>query len=211
MSDTYAPHADGQPSLTRAFRTMPGWKIKLLGLGLVVGVVGLVAQFVSSGLRHTAPVATTPPTHVAPAGPGAVAPPGASGFVGGQPTSDTGATTPTPAPDATAPAQPPSLTDKLTPTITKVGFSLFIGVVVGVVFRTFIRMAAALTVVVVAAAAALSYFHVINVDLSSVKAQSGQVTSWLVDQGMRLKDMIFAHLPSTTAAGAGFLFGMKRR
>jgi uncharacterized membrane protein (Fun14 family) len=95
--------------------------------------------------------------------------------------------------------------------MTKFGFSFVIGLIVGVVFRTFIGFAATLTAVVIAAALALSYFHVINVDMTAVKAQTGEATSWISEQGGHLKDLIFAHLPSTGAAGAGFLVGLKKR
>ena len=91
------------------------------------------------------------------------------------------------------------------------GFSFVIGLVVGVIFRTFLGFAAMVTGLVIAGAVALSYFHVINVDMNTVKAGTGAATSWLSEQGGQLKDLIFAHLPSTGAAGAGFLVGMKKR
>ena len=203
MTDPARPTDAGRPRLARAFRTMPKWKVLLLVVALVVGVVGIGAQVASKALRHNAPVAQTAPTHVAPA----AAAPGSSGFVG-----DGGPPAPPPVTTTTTTATPaPTLTDQVTPYMTKFGFSFVIGLVVGMIFRTFLGFAAALTALVVAAALALSYFHVINVDLSSVRTQTGQATSWLGEQGGHLKDLIFAHLPSAGAAGAGFLVGMKRR
>ena len=212
MSD-YTAHADGtaggQPRLAHAFRTMPGWKVKLLVSALILGVLGAGAQVASRMLRDRAPVVTTT-THVTPAAPSGVVPPGSSGFAdnGGastppQTTTDTTVTTPA--------ATPPTLTDQVTPYMTKFGFSFVVGLVVGVVFRTFLGFAAMITGLVIALALALSYFHVINLDLTAVRAQTGAATTWLSEQGGHLKDLLFAHLPSAGAAGAGFLVGMKRR
>ena len=203
----YTRHVEGQSGLARAFTHMPGWKVKLVVVSLVVGIIGVGAQVASRTLRQPTPVVQTT-THVTPA------PPGASGFVGGGDAGSTPSTPPQVTTDTTvtttAPT-PPTLTDQVSPYLTKFGFSFVIGLVVGVIFRTFLGLAATLTAVVVAAALALSYFGVINVDLTAVKAHTGEATSWLSEQGSHLKDLIFAHLPSTGAAGAGFLVGMKRR
>ena len=206
---TDAPaHPNGHRGLGHAFRTMPKWKWLLMAAGVTLGIVGVGGQLASKGTRRTTAVNDTPATHVAPSA--ATAPPGSSGFVGDGGPAVTDAT-PSSASPPTTPTASPTLMDQATPYMTKFGFSFAVGLVLGLVFRTFLGFATLLTGLVVAAAVALSYFHVINVDLSSVKAQTGQATTWLSEQGGHLKGVIFAHLPSTGAAGAGFLVGMKRR
>ena len=196
--------------LAHALKTMPHWKRKILVISMVIGCIG-VSGHAASFLAHGSTPATPQTAQPLPAVPGTgtgTPPGGSSGFVSGQPVSST--------PSASAPAQtsPPApdsgLTQALTPFMTHVGFSLFVGVIVGLIFRTFLRMALTITALIVAAAMALSYFH-INVDLTAVKTNASQATSWLSDQGYRLKDMLFNALPSSTAAGIGFFLGLKRR
>ncbi len=212
----YTRHVEGQSRLGRAFRTMPRWKGLLMVAAVVVGIVGVGGQLTAKALRQSTPPVQTTVTRVtpAPSAPAAGAPAGANGFVSGAdaggpsgPTQTTTTTTETP-----APAGPKTLTDSVTPYMTGVGLSFAVGLVVGLIFRTFLGLAATLTAVVVAGGLALSYFGVLpNVDLSGVRTQAGQATSFLAEQGGHLKDLIFAHLPSSGGAAAGFLVGMKRR
>ncbi len=198
-----------QPALTHAIKTMPRWKWRLLGLALVIGCIGVAGQ-VSTYLKSTpapghasnVPQAMQP----SPTTPAIGAPAGSSGFVAGQPSSST------PAPDATPQAQvEPESSFIWKALMTRVGFSLFIGVIVGVIFRVFLRTALLISALIVSAAMALSYFHIMNVDLTMVKAQTAQATNWISDQGYRLKDVLFHALPSSTSAGIGFFLGLKRR
>jgi uncharacterized membrane protein (Fun14 family) len=209
-----------RPALSHAIRTMPRWKWRLLGIGLVIGTIGLVGQgaaYLSSRNARSAPTNQQPAGSTGVATPSAApgAPAGASGFVGGQPTAPapgTAGTPGSPTPDASGDSSAtPGMTQVMTPFMTRVGFSLFVGIVVGLVFRTFIRLALTLSVLTIGAAAALSYFHVVNVDLTAVRTETAQATGWLADQGYRLKDMLFNALPSSTSAGIGFLLGFKRR
>jgi uncharacterized membrane protein (Fun14 family) len=111
----------------------------------------------------------------------------------------------------TPPPSSPTLTDALAPFMSKFGFSLFIGIVVGLIFRTFIRLALTMSVITIGCAMAVSYLFHINIDMTVVKADTSQAVNWMTDQGYRLKDMMFHVLPSSTAASLGFLFGFKRR
>ena len=94
--------------------------------------------------------------------------------------------------------------------MTRVGFSLFVGVIVGLLFRTFIRIALSISALVIAGATALSFFH-INIDMTVVKADASQTTHWLTHQAYVLKGMLFHALPSSTSASLGFIFGFKKR
>jgi uncharacterized membrane protein (Fun14 family) len=196
--------------LHHAVRTMPRWKKILLVMSLLVGVAGFGVQEASSYMRKSAPPTPTPAVTGRPAPSGGVMPGGSSGFVGGgSPAS--------PAPDSSTSTtsspqtQAPSVSDKMTPYVTRIGFSVFIGAVVGFIFRTFIKLAAGITALIVAIAIGLSYFHILNVDMTAVKTETANASGWLSDQAGRLKEVIFSALPSSTGAGAGFVFGFKRR
>jgi uncharacterized membrane protein (Fun14 family) len=206
-SDT--PKPPDRPALMHAVKTMPSWKVKLLSFGLLLGCIGVGGQVASNYMKGPAPLA--PPTHVAPNA--APAPTGSNGFVNGQPAYPT--TPPaTPAvqqPSSPTPAPSPTLLDAVTPFMSHFGFSLFVGIVVGLIFRTFIRVALLFSALIVGGAMALSYFGHINIDLGTVKTDTSQAVSWLMQQGTILKGMIFQALPSSTAAGVGFLLGFKRR
>ncbi len=198
--------------LSHAVQTMPRWKKTMLVLSLVVGVAGLGVQAASSLLRKTAPITPTAATHVAPGATTSGTPgssfvgQGGNGFVGGQavPPGDAGSV-------SSPPAEGESISEKSTPYVTRIGFSVFVGGVVGFIFRTFIKMAAGITAMFLAGVLALSYFHVFNIDMTSVKSQTATASAWVSDQAHRAKDMLFNALPSSTAAGAGFFFGFKRR
>jgi uncharacterized membrane protein (Fun14 family) len=182
-----------RPALVHAVRTMPRWKWKLLGFGLMIGCIGVGGQVASTYLKPPA----TPQSHTATAAP----------VNGAQPSAGSPAATPA----SPAPASSPTIVDMITPFMSHFGFSLFVGIVVGLVFRTFIRVALLFSALIIGGAMALSYFFHVNVDMSVVKADTSQAVSWLTDQGYHLKGMLFQALPSSTAAGVGFLFGFKKR
>jgi uncharacterized membrane protein (Fun14 family) len=191
-----------RPALLHAIRTMPRWKWHLLTIGLVLGSIGLVSQ-VSAFLNTPHDPVFPHHAQVAPAPSDSAANP-SSGNPGASP--QPAATSPDagtdPAPETTSPWKP---------FMTKFGFSLFVGISVGTIFRTFIRTAMVVTGLIVATAAALSYYHVVNVDMTAVNHETALATGWLADQGYRVKDMLFHTLPSSTAAGIGFFLGLKRR
>jgi uncharacterized membrane protein (Fun14 family) len=199
-------------AVVRTLGTLPSWKRKLLGVSLVVGLVGVGGEAATTLLKRTA---QPPPSTVAPASDGSTAAPrsmpsGSSGFVSGQPSAaPTGTAAPS---DSTAQAtDKQTLTEKITPWLRRVGLSFFIGIVIGVVFRTFIKVTAGLVVVIGGIILALSYFHVLNIDMSSVQTQYSSATAWLGDQVSRLKDAVLHSLPSSSSAAAGFLSGFKKK
>jgi uncharacterized membrane protein (Fun14 family) len=213
------------PALKHAIKSMPHWKWRLLTFGLVIGMIGVAGQaytfFSGQTPPANAPAAqqTTAPQTTAARSVSPAPPVGSSGFVGGQtPAGSYPQNPPTPGanPQATpvadsSQAAPPDYSQLWKPFMTKVGFSLFVGIFVGVLFRAFFRIAMLISLLIVGAAMGLSYFHILNVDLTSVKTETAQATNWLADQGYRLKDMLFHALPSSTSAGIGFILGCKRR
>jgi uncharacterized membrane protein (Fun14 family) len=196
------------PALKHAIKSMPRWKWRLLTLGLVIGMIGVAGQAYSFFAGQNSP-ANAPVVQQSSGMPSASpAPVGSSGFVSGHP-----AATDSPAVTTSDSTQQPAsdYSQLWKPFMTKVGFSLFVGIFVGVVFRAFLKMATVVCLLIVGAAMGLSYFHILNVDLTTVKTETAQATSWLADQGYRVKDMLFHALPSSTSAGIGFLLGLKRR
>jgi uncharacterized membrane protein (Fun14 family) len=180
--------------VVHAVKTMPRWKWKLLGLGLIIGILGVLGQgavMLNNGSPSpAAPVAHSEPNAMPAAGP---------------------RTPVVSTVDALGNTPPPTFTQLMTPFLTHVGFSLFVGVILGLMFRTFLRMALLFTALVVGGAMALSYFHVMNVDLTAVQTDTARATSWLADQGYRVRDMLFHALPCGTSAGLGFILGFKKR
>ena len=200
-------------------RHLPPWKRKLLGVSLIIGILGFGTQITSKVLHHSAPApAVTGPTQMSrptQSTPGTASPSkvGGSGFVSGNPQPDP-YTTSTPAPTATpAPTSTDShtITDTITPWMGKLGISFFVGVVLGTVARAFVKLAAMGAVAIGLIFAGLSYFHVVNVDLTAMKTKYASATEWLEDQGGRLKNVAVGALPSSTSAMAGFFAGFKRR
>lgn len=212
MSDPAYP-SESRPSLARAFRHMPGWKWRVMIIALVVGAIGAGAQLASKAMHKAQPAVQTTTVHTPAAASPGNAPPGSSGFVGGGgPSADTSTNTTTAT--TTTPAEPGTaskVTDAASPYLMQFGFSFVVGVILGVIVRTFLGFAAILTALVIAAAVALNYFHVINVDVAVVKEHAGEATSWIGQQLSHLKDVVFTYLPSAGSAGVGFLVGMKRR
>jgi uncharacterized membrane protein (Fun14 family) len=189
------------PALVHAIRTMPRWKWRLISIGLVIGSIGLVSQVAAFLNTPHDPVF---PSH-AQVAPSNGLPPSSSS-ANPRATSAGPESLPPTSPDAQ-----PNPMSPWKPFMTKFGFSLFVGIAIGTIFRTFLRGALVVTGLIAAAAAGLSYYHVVNVDMTAVNHDATLVTGWLSDQGMRLKDMLFSHLPSSTAAGIGFFLGLKRR
>lgn len=195
-------------AVVRTLGTMPGWKRKLLAVSLVIGLAGLAGQTVATLTRQSAPAQPAAPAARATDAQRSL-PAGSSEFVYPQPGSIS--STPQAPPAAPPPAAQPTLTERVTPWMTRVGLSFFVGIVVGVVFRTFVKLAAGFAVIVTIIFLALSYFQVLNVDMTRVKGEYASARAWMGDQASRLKGVIFQALPSSTAAAAGFLSGMKKR
>jgi uncharacterized membrane protein (Fun14 family) len=92
----------------------------------------------------------------------------------------------------------------LSPRFLSVGGSVLGGFVIGWLMRIFVKTTVLIGMLIAAVIGALSYFHVMNVDFTSVQQQYSGDVSWLADQASRLKDVAIAHLP----VHAGGLFGM---
>jgi len=107
-----------------------------------------------------------------------------------------------------APPQSPPVVGRLA---RRIGGSILLGFVIGWLFRAFIRITAAITAVAIGALALLSYFHIMNVDLTAAENKTTQTSAWLTDQAGRLRDAAFAHVHSTLGGAVGMFMGIRRR
>jgi uncharacterized membrane protein (Fun14 family) len=180
--------------------TMPRWHKMVLLLGVVLAIAGGIGWMTTHSTSDTGTRVTTVNT------PTAQTPPGSSGFVDGRNApADTTTTT------TVVTAEPPSLVARLSPNATRIGGSVVAGFMLGWIFRAFLKTMAFFALLAGAALMALSYFGVINVDLSSAREHYASVMHWLSDQGMRLKDVVIAHLPSSSGGAVGAYLGFRRR
>lgn len=100
---------------------------------------------------------------------------------------------------------------KYSPEATRLGVSVVGGFVVGWLFRAFLKMAMLLALLGVGVMVALSYFGVMNVDLSAAREHYASAAHWLTDQAGRMKDVVLAHLPSGGGGAVGAWLGFRRR
>jgi uncharacterized membrane protein (Fun14 family) len=107
-----------------------------------------------------------------------------------------------------APPQSPPVVGQLA---RRVGGSILLGFVIGWLFRAFIRITAAMTAIGIGALALLSYFHIMNVDLTAAQTKTTQTSAWLTEQAGRLRDAAFAHVHSTLGGAVGMFMGVRRR
>jgi uncharacterized membrane protein (Fun14 family) len=196
MSDDEATQSSSErTSVRRAVKSMPRWKKSLIGLSLVLALVGGGAQIASAigarSVREEAAGESAPQTT-----------PGTSGLL---PAGSAETSTP---PEEVAP--PPSPLQRMAPHLTRIGGSFFAALVLGMIFRTFIKTAAMITAGAAGLFFVLTYFNVLNLDVAGMQTQYDSVVGWVSTQAGRLKDVVFAALPSSTSAAAGFFVGFKR-
>ena len=191
MSDSPSPQH--KASVGRRFAQhvvrMPGWHKKVLLVAVVLAIAGTLGQVV--GYFNKAPVSVTSETNSIPSGSCAF---------------DSGTN---PAVQTTSEKSLP-LWQRLSPSAKRIGVSLVIGFLLGWIFRAFLKTMAMLTILVVGLLALLSYFNVLNIDLSAARQHYDSVAHWLADQAMRLKDVIAAHIPSGVSGTLGAFIGARR-
>jgi uncharacterized membrane protein (Fun14 family) len=171
---------------------MPGSHRMLLTLALFLagaGGVGQISTILSQGNSASPTVQTSDQTSA-----------GSRGFVSDQS-----------APAASAPEESPTLVQKWSPAATRVGFSFIVGFVVGWVFRAFLKLTSAIAAAGMAIMGALTYFRIINIDMSSAQQQYDSAMHWLTDQSWRAAQAIIAHIPGSASSFAGMFIGFRRK
>lgn len=166
---------------------MPGWHKAVLVLSALLLGAGGVGELVGAlgGGEKGGSVATT-------------AAPGASSAVSGSESGDRSV------------AHEQTFIEKHSPAAMRIGVSVLVAFVIGWLFRKFIKAMALITLVIGGTFAALTYFKVINVDLSSAQGHYETAMEWLHDQAGRIKEMVVAYLPSNVGKVLGFYLGFRR-
>jgi uncharacterized membrane protein (Fun14 family) len=173
---------------------MPFWQKAVLGLAMVVGVAGAGAQLAT----RSAPPPPAPTANESTS----AAPEGSRGFVSGQPQA-------TPAQQPPAPEE--TWVQKASPVATKSGIGFVGAFLVGWLFRVFLKTMAVITAIGVAILLALSYFNVIDIDVSAAKQQWSSISGFLTTQAGNLKELLMNHLPASSASAGGFVVGLCRK
>lgn len=93
----------------------------------------------------------------------------------------------------------------------KWGLSFLGGFAIGLATRTFLKAVAILGALAVCSVLALSYFRVVNIDLSTARDQWTTHGEWITQQAVKLRDVLWSHLPSSTAAIVGVGVGLMRK
>ncbi|MEM6560522.1 MAG: FUN14 domain-containing protein [Planctomycetota bacterium] len=101
-----------------------------------------------------------------------------------------------------------SIWDKIGPWLIGAGISFAIGVVVGIMFRTFIKTAASLTALVIVGVLVASYF---GVDFTGFRDHVGEAAEFAKEEADSAKNWIFSVLPNGIIAVVGFIFGFMRK
>ncbi|MGH7177664.1 MAG: FUN14 domain-containing protein [Tepidisphaeraceae bacterium] len=100
---------------------------------------------------------------------------------------------------------------KYSPAMTRMGLSFVAAFVLGWVFRTFLKTMALITALAVAVFVGLSWFNVLNLDLTTARTKYESSMQWVGDQSGRLYDAAKSHLPGSVSTFAGLFIGFRRK
>ena len=212
MSDDNQTQSESQPKSARAaIKRMPGWKKILIGLSLVLALVGAGAQIANEqSRRENIKVAESETVRETPAETSTKTPAGTSGLLpsGQRQTTAANDDQPSAQPEAIVPA--PSALQRYAPQLMRIGASFFVALILGTFFRMFLKMAAIVSVCAAGLFFALTYFNLVDLDADGVRTQYESFAGWASEQAGQFKNFVFAALPSSTSAAAGFFVGFKR-
>lgn len=191
-----------QTTETGVSHRLPRWKIVLVSLALLVGVVGMALHPQSpSGLQETRTV-------------------GNLSASGADPLSDPPAFQSAPVPAfemMEEPAEeplPPDWERRLedwSPLLTKLGFSFVVGFSIGYVLLIFLRTTAFLAGLVLLALFGLQYLGVLYLNWQNIETSYQSVLSWVLPRAENFRDFITHNLSSSGMAAMGILTGLTRR
>lgn len=202
MTEPYRPPARGRLLITRLV-ALSGFQRKALLAALVLSLAGVVgygsSYFDKQQTEKLVAVDQMP-------APRELAVPQGSGFVS---SSGKAVSTEKPKVEEVTPKQ--TWAQWTAPWATRLGFGFLGGFAVGFASRTFIKTMTIIVAVAGSVFLGLSYFNVLNIDFSRVETVYHSNADWLTTQADKLKDVIMAKLPSTTAAFAGLFVGFMRR
>ncbi|MEM8874909.1 MAG: FUN14 domain-containing protein [Planctomycetota bacterium] len=182
------------------YRMVTGKKIGLIFLGIVVAVAGFGLMAADGNITESPNNVTTTDAqqHAQ-----AALPENARGLISGEQIDEAK----TQIADAGR-----SFLDRIGPWLIGAGISFAVGVVVGIMFRTFIKTAAALTAFAVIALIALTYFGVLSGDdVAGLKDHLGNTVEAAKDEVGAAKSWALRALPNAIVGFIGFIFGFLRK
>jgi uncharacterized membrane protein (Fun14 family) len=193
MSEQEQPRLEPRrKTLVQHAATMPSSHRNLLMIASLLLVLGLIGQGVALLSSRTAP---------APAANNVPTPSNRSNVVGES--SQT--------PDQPPEPLKPSLYQRVSPWMTRVGLSFVVGFVLGWAFRAFLKLMSMIAALGLAVVLGLSYFGVLNVDFTTARHEYQSAIVWMTDQTQRLGKLVLSHVPGSASSFAGFFIGFRRR
>jgi uncharacterized membrane protein (Fun14 family) len=190
-SPTSAPSGCSSLTLLEHMFSMPRFHKSLLALAMLLLGTGGAGQLANFFSKQPPPAATSNAMVAASNDSTAVAPPVS--------------TTDQP------PEQPKPLFTRVSPLMTRVGFTFIAGFIIGWAFRAFLKITAMLTSLGMAILVGLSYFHVLNIDFTSVEKKYQTDMAWVSDQADRAGKALLAHIPGSSSSFVGMFIGFKRK
>ncbi len=167
--------------------------------GLMIGALALFSMGLIGQARNWMQNPSSAPT--AQVAPNLAVPSGSNGFVSGNGKVD-----------ASAPAtQPAGTAGTWSGLSTKLGAGFVVGFFVGWIFRFFLKTMTLLTAAGVVIIGGLSYFNILNVDLTSAKTNYSSAITWVSDQGQKLFNVVYEKMNATGPMAVGGFFGFRRR
>lgn len=183
-----APDKDLSPS-DPVPGTAPRWRFRL-----IVVLFGLVVAAVVLRAARGAP---EPETEAAAAG--------GSAQPGGMTTSLTPGGQPQPGTEP-QPEKPPSTLDTVLPFVTEGGIAMILGLILGMLTRSFLKMILVFAILGFIGIQYLNYKGIMTVDWGAMK----DFVLNMVPRGASLSEIVMKKLPSLGAFGLGYLLGLKR-
>jgi uncharacterized membrane protein (Fun14 family) len=98
----------------------------------------------------------------------------------------------------------------LSPRFLTIGGSVLGGFLIGWAMRVFVKTTILIGLAITAVLGSLSYFHILNVDLTSVQQHYQGDVNWLGEQASRLKNVAISHIPSHAGGLLGIFMGFRR-
>ncbi len=181
---------------------LPRWKKLLLGGAAALLVLGLIGQGVSM-------MSSPEPT---PSGPSARSgdrtgpPPGVNSLLpSGQDQTGTDATE-----DESA-EKDDSLLHDWSPALVKLGFSFFVGLAIGYVLRTFLKLTLIVSGLILLSVFGLEYLGFVDVRWDQMDQSWSALIEGMKDEFSAFKAFIEGSLPSAASFGAGVFTAFKRK
>jgi uncharacterized membrane protein (Fun14 family) len=93
----------------------------------------------------------------------------------------------------------------------RLGASVLVGFLVGWIFRAFVKIMASITALVLSAILLLSYFHIMNVDLTAAETKYKDTSGWVTGQAGKLRAAAMGHVHSTLGGALGLFMGVRKK